>query len=263
MEHVPEQPCLRIDPLRRLDHVVLRLAGCLCHRSHSELGRTIEKALLNAGTALADLTRMQITEESGALVFAAALDAAGGWPRSRLTLYGGEPAVVQVLQRTGVTRMAPHVPTAVDALTSIWRRPLCVRTYDSFKPQMDMCTRARALLTDAAVAWEVPAPVLSAGLQVVTELATNVVKHARTVCQVGVEFDGQQLRLGVRDFSAAWPRVQPPDLNAQRDRGLQLVESLAAQWGVTERPGGKTVWAVMTPEGATLMKVPHVLSADQ
>ena len=37
-------------------------------------------------------------------------------------------------------------------------------------------------------------------------------------------------------------RVLTPDPSNPRGRGLRMVALLAAEWGVTENEGGKTVW---------------------
>jgi len=144
--------------------------------------------------------------QSRALVFATALNLAGGWPRARLALLGGVPAVVQLLHRTGVTRTVPHGATLTDALAAVQRRPPWVRTYRWFEPHRDACRQARALLGEAGAVWQVPGSVLWAGQVVLSELVANAVEHAATACQVCVESDGQRLQLAVRDYSAAWPR---------------------------------------------------------
>jgi hypothetical protein len=41
-------------------------------------------------------------------------------------------------------------------------------------------------------------------------------------------------------------------VGARRGRGLHLVAQLAANWGVTDHPDGKTVWAtVVAPASAS------------
>jgi len=201
-----EQPCLRMELDYREDHVVVGLEGCLCRYGGVRLASEIAGLLQTAGTALVDLSRMEIKNQSRALVFATALNLAGGWPRARLALLGGAPAVVQLLHRTGVTRTVPHSATLTDALAAVQRRPPWVRTYHWFEPHRDACRQARALLGEAGAVWQVPGSVLWAGQVVLSELVANAVEHAATACQVCVESDGQRLQLAVRDYSAAWPR---------------------------------------------------------
>jgi anti-sigma regulatory factor (Ser/Thr protein kinase) len=76
---------------------------------------------------------------------------------------------------------------------------------------------------------------------VVSELATNSVRHAGTAYEVAVVLD-DVLRIEVSDGSLDRPRVLDAAPDAGGGRGVQLVDQLASQWGVEEAPGGKCVW---------------------
>ena len=81
----------------------------------------------------------------------------------------------------------------------------------------------------------------------ISELATNVVRHARTHFTVTVAWDGATLRVEVSDASPLTPRPQlatHPD--RESGRGLLLVDAIATAWGVDVRPDGKTVWFTLT-----------------
>jgi hypothetical protein len=77
---------------------------------------------------------------------------------------------------------------------------------------------------------------------VVSELATNAVVHAGTPFTVSVSYDGSTARISVRDWSATQPVVRSGALNALSGRGLHLVATIGADWGVDEDRDGKTVW---------------------
>jgi anti-sigma regulatory factor (Ser/Thr protein kinase) len=68
------------------------------------------------------------------------------------------------------------------------------------------------------------------------------VGHSRRPCWVRVE---------VEDHSPERPVVRPGHLDQVRGRGLILVDRLADEWGVADRPvlGGKCVWAVIGCSG--------------
>lgn len=83
--------------------------------------------------------------------------------------------------------------------------------------------------------------------QLVTELATNVVLHARTGFDLSMELDGDRLRLEVRDASPLLPRPRRFSRESTTGRGMRLVETLAQSWGVERGDGGKTVWLVLVP----------------
>jgi anti-sigma regulatory factor (Ser/Thr protein kinase) len=106
--------------------------------------------------------------------------------------------------------------------------------------------RARELLQQAAVAWDLDDEIRHDAAMVVTELVANAVDHARTPSVVTLAHDGRSLSVSVRDGNGEQaPRPRPVDPTAPRGRGLQMVEALAASWGVTAHPDGKTVWAVL------------------
>ncbi len=77
----------------------------------------------------------------------------------------------------------------------------------------------------------------------ITELTTNVVRHARTMFNVGMTWDRSVLRCEVTDADPRPPspsRLHPDD--AVGGRGLLLVAEIALRWGVQTFPQGKTVW---------------------
>ncbi|GAA5069912.1 ATP-binding SpoIIE family protein phosphatase [Streptomyces similanensis] len=89
---------------------------------------------------------------------------------------------------------------------------------------------------------------------VVSELVTNAVVHAGTdvemVCRLEpetgacvVEVSDQHPSRAPRDHRAPTP-YEPPEYG----RGLRLVAALAEAWGITYRPGVKTVWARLPAE---------------
>jgi anti-sigma regulatory factor (Ser/Thr protein kinase) len=105
---------------------------------------------------------------------------------------------------------------------------------------------ARAVLTawDADdVEWELS--------QLLTEVVTNAVLHARTTLRVVLEQDDAsgRLRCEVTDGSLVRPRLRRRSTEATTGRGLQLLESVATSWGVQAVSGGKTVWFEVDGEG--------------
>jgi two-component sensor histidine kinase len=86
-------------------------------------------------------------------------------------------------------------------------------------------------------------------LLLVSELASNVVKHARTSFELRVEVSEKWIRIEVEDSGAGIPTAGTLDHTAAVDgRGLRIVDALAADWGVVQQQDGlgKTVWAVVS-----------------
>ncbi len=76
----------------------------------------------------------------------------------------------------------------------------------------------------------------------VSEVATNALVHGSGEVHVRVLSRGGALRVEVQDGSPQMPRPRAAGLLEEGGRGLALVESLAADWGVTPERAGKTVW---------------------
>jgi len=76
----------------------------------------------------------------------------------------------------------------------------------------------------------------------VSEVATNVVQHARTVYEVRVIQEGDWARVEVADGSGVLPAVRDLAEDGDRGRGLLLLQRLSSAWGVEERTTGKCVW---------------------
>ena len=79
---------------------------------------------------------------------------------------------------------------------------------------------------------------------VVSELATNAVRHARPPFTVTLRSDGTTVLLSVRDGSSAVPvKATAGDMDAG-GRGPAIVDELSHDWGVIHGPGEtKSVWA--------------------
>ena len=86
----------------------------------------------------------------------------------------------------------------------------------------------------------------------VSEIATNAVLHARTPFTIEVSRDGQTVRVCVLDLSAALPRSRTYGAESTTGRGMRLIASLAADWGVEQQgKGRKTVWFELPADGSS------------
>ena len=75
-----------------------------------------------------------------------------------------------------------------------------------------------------------------------SELVGNAVRHASSPFTVIVGYDGAAIRVEVGDGSPALPRRLQPGPEATGGRGIQIVEDVAARWGVVGTVDGKRVW---------------------
>jgi serine/threonine-protein kinase RsbW len=86
-------------------------------------------------------------------------------------------------------------------------------------------------------------------LLMVSELATNAVKHARSDFELAVQVDGASVWVEVRDFGGGHPTRRNPPPTEPTGRGLLIVQGMADTWGVDEHAGGKAVWFTIGGSG--------------
>lgn len=104
---------------------------------------------------------------------------------------------------------------------------------------------ARGFVTD--VLGQLPPGLCQTAALLVSELATNAVRHAGGpdfVVEVRQFPDEGRLWVGITDADAALPVLRTPDVTAEGGRGVQLVSILADRWGAGRRRDTpeKTVW---------------------
>lgn len=83
---------------------------------------------------------------------------------------------------------------------------------------------------------------VDAAALLVSELATNALLHAGTVIDVRCRTGPGIVRVDVRDGSALVPARRGYEGEATTGRGLEMVDALAARWGIEPDAGGKTMW---------------------
>ena len=91
-----------------------------------------------------------------------------------------------------------------------------------------------------------PAAVVDRATLVVSELASNAVRHGHSGFMLTIAVAGGDVRIEVSDDSGALPVVRHPDRMEPTGRGLLIVQSLTQDWGVSPTAEGKTVWAVLS-----------------
>ncbi|MET9533874.1 ATP-binding protein [Streptomyces sp. NPDC006649] len=94
--------------------------------------------------------------------------------------------------------------------------------------------------------WGVPALTDEVQL-VVTELATNVIKHVGpgVAATLVLESADGRLRVELHDTSDVVPALADPQCGDECGRGLHLLAALAVDWGTAVTATGKTVWCVL------------------
>ena len=101
---------------------------------------------------------------------------------------------------------------------------------------------ARRSMARAAELWRLDREMTETALLLVSELATNAIRHGRPPVRLSLRLERNRLRVEVTDSSPALPKLSPPGPDQVGGRGLQIVQLLAARWGASSRRLGKTVW---------------------
>jgi MEDS: MEthanogen/methylotroph, DcmR Sensory domain/Histidine kinase-like ATPase domain len=115
-----------------------------------------------------------------------------------------------------------------------------------FEAERHAPTAARHFAADVLGRWGHPSTLLEDAKLVVTELATNAVRHARSAFSVEIHPYGACVRVSVRDASRVRP-IPRDNPQAPSGRGLRLIDAIAARWGAEIADDGKTVWAELRP----------------
>jgi anti-sigma regulatory factor (Ser/Thr protein kinase) len=81
---------------------------------------------------------------------------------------------------------------------------------------------------------------------IISELVTNALRHGLGDIVVRGSLSGAtKVQVSVTDSGPELPHVQPIDPDRVGGVGLHIVQEVAAHWGVSPFPGGKTVWATL------------------
>lgn len=76
----------------------------------------------------------------------------------------------------------------------------------------------------------------------VSELATNCVRHTDGNFEISVEQDAEEIRVEAVDSGGGKPQLRSPGPSDPHGRGLLIVDALADAWGVDVARGQKFVW---------------------
>lgn len=116
----------------------------------------------------------------------------------------------------------------------------CVLPFEAAPAEVPLLRRAVAAQLDQ---WGVLALSAEAEL-VVTELATNVIKHVGegTPATLALEWRRDRLRVEMYDKSSVQPVSRVADCDAECGRGLHLLAAMVMAWGTVATALGKAVW---------------------
>jgi anti-sigma regulatory factor (Ser/Thr protein kinase) len=111
----------------------------------------------------------------------------------------------------------------------------------NFSGKPESVTAARRFATE--VLTNIPARARDAVELMVSELATNCIRHANSAFELRLVHRGGELRVEVTDRTGGNPTMRSPGPDEPTGRGLQIVNLLSDSWGVErQNEVGTTVW---------------------
>ena len=112
----------------------------------------------------------------------------------------------------------------------------------SFEHTPESAAAARRFATDQ-LSVGTSRETLEAVQLMVSELATNCIRHTAGGFDLTVVRDSERIRVWATDRGAGEPRKRSPRPTEPSGRGLQIVDTLSTDWGYEQSADiGKTVW---------------------
>ncbi len=106
--------------------------------------------------------------------------------------------------------------------------------------------RARRFVHDQCHAAGVNDDTSDTAVLLTSEIVTNAFLHGHSGACVTLITTGDRVRIEVGDDSDRLPHRVDAAREALGGRGLAIVDTLAADWGSTQRDDGKVVWFELT-----------------
>jgi anti-sigma regulatory factor (Ser/Thr protein kinase) len=124
----------------------------------------------------------------------------------------------------------------------------------TFPPRPDSVGAARRFASETLA--DLPAHAFEPIELMVSELATNSVRHSHTEFRLTIGRTSAEIRVEVRDCGGGDPAKRCPGPEEPSGRGLQIVELLSDAWGVDRAEGpGKTVWLTVASPPAAAARI--------
>lgn len=218
---------------------VVRLAGTLTIETAPRAREQLLKAVASQPVVVvADVTDLLVPDDVTLTLFPSVSRHAAAWPGIPLVLAAPSPHLREALDRTAVMRYVPVEATVAAACAAVDSAP--PRRLTEWMPAGPRAVAAaRAMVREGCGRWGHPELADTAEL-IMSELASNAVRHAGGTLEATVAFRRRYLHVAVRDGND-----EPPRIGRNDGRGLLLVDAMTAGWGCTGLPVGKVVWATL------------------
>jgi Histidine kinase-like ATPase domain len=228
---------------------LVRLVGVLDRPAAASVRAALLTYLADRSPAvIVDVSQLSVREPAALSIFTEVAEEAADWASARLLLYRS-PTGRNGAWSTSDLAVATSLDDALAQLEGM-ESPQTLAA--ELSPVVGAARQARQLVTDACARWDLR-QLAGPACIAVTELANNVVVHAKTRMTVRLARRDGALHVAVRDYSAQQPVFRGLVAhNSTGGRGLLLVDTVARRWGTTMLDDGKVVWAALYPEDEPL-----------
>ncbi len=110
----------------------------------------------------------------------------------------------------------------------------------NFSSDPSSVAAARRFATQALIG--IAAELLEAVELMVSEAATNCIRHAHTEFSLTIRRTRQEIRVEATDHAGGTPAMRSPEPTDPTGRGLRIIDMLSESWGVDYDRPGKTLW---------------------
>ncbi|WP_344078908.1 ATP-binding protein [Luedemannella helvata] len=230
------------------DIVAIRPEGLLDLTGTATLRTLLYKALAEVPHGIViDLARVRLVDDMCLTLFPAVAKRAATEPGVSLVLCGADPMMRGRMAALGVDRGVTISADFSDAVRIVRsRQAFGARFAESFAARGESVPRARQFAGWACGRWQVPEAVTQRIEVIVTELASNAVRHAGTPYQLVLRRFESFIHVAVLDEDDQLAKlVGPATPFSPGGRGLMIVEGFSSSWGSYATTRGKSTWAIV------------------
>jgi len=231
------------------DLIAVHPSGQLDLGTTARLRVVLLKALAEAPLAIiVNMAELTVDDDVCLTMLPAVAKRASGEPGTALLLYGVGADITKSMVALGIVRHLTLCASWDEAVLVARQDRTGSRVAQRFPLTLASVPQARALATEVCERWQVT-PTVSARVQViVTELASNAIRHAGTPLELVLRRSDMYIHIAVLDGDEHPPRLRGTERpHDEGGRGLLLVEAFSAAWGFNLTVDGKSTWATVRP----------------
>lgn len=231
---------LRCEVIDGVGFDLVRLTGSIDEADGRQVRRVVSAVLMAHPRVVVDCSRLHTSSPAALALLCHAYERAGGWPVSRLCLYGLDDEQARWCEETVLAERVPVADSMRDAVAALDEPPRVLRRSATLVPGPRLARDARSLVESCGHDWQLPRSVRTPAALSASELVNGAAEAGAVEVRVLVERRPHQLGLTVL---------------AHRDRGGQLgalteitLDAFADTWSTESTRYGRRTSATFVVE---------------